>query len=107
MQVVYQGRECPSSAPPQSRSAQTHGPKPGDRAGVGGTQQDWDPSHTALPPSPSWVITTETHRYITVICDSKSPMNTLTNFMSVGTERVSGSGCKPQNYSAHYNTINM
>lgn len=104
--VVYQARERPSSVHPQSKSAQTHGPKSGDRAGVGGTQQDipkqdWDPSHTALPPSPSWVITAETHRYITVICNSKSPMNTLKNFVTAGTEKVSGSGCKPQNYNAH------
>lgn len=66
--VVYQPRECLSSAHPQSKRAQIHGPKSGTaQVCLGHSRhiltQDWDRSHTALPAFTKlgWHITAGTH----------------------------------------------
>lgn len=65
--------------------------------------------HTLLfQPSPSWHTEAQQihHSDLLFQISNEHAQGKAKNFKTVGTEKMSGSGCKPQNYNAHYNTIN-
>lgn len=108
LQTVYQPRECPSSAHLWSRNTQTHGPKSGDGAGVGGTEQANRIviHHTLLfQPWSSWVKTLQLkhteaqqmyHSDLLFQISNEHAQGTAKNFMTVGTKKCLVQAANPR-----------
>lgn len=72
--------------------------------------------HTLLfQPSPSWADTSQLkhtaaqqihHSDLLFQISNEHAQGMAKNFTTLGTKNLPGSGCKPQNCNAHYNTIN-